>query len=151
LDDQLVVAKPFIYKAGDKLNLVPPESSGIILGTTFVGKHKGLDGFVVFAHGYRPRWGGMGTREYFDKAKRETVVVREVLMEATQEEANTQVSWLAAQSDIEVWKIPHDMFAVFSIAKPFDVANKVDAQGRLLLKAWAASKPESEKTPPPSK
>ena len=51
------LAKPFVYRPGDRFRLKLPKSTGLALvGLLFVGKGRSLEGVLLVAPGYRPLW-----------------------------------------------------------------------------------------------
>ena len=51
------LAKPFVYRPGDRFKLKLPKSIGFGLsGLLFMGKGRSLDGVFLVAPGYRPQW-----------------------------------------------------------------------------------------------
>lgn len=138
--EKLIVARAFVYRMGDQLRIEPPTSSGIIIGTAFAGEHRSLDGFVVFAKGYKPRWGGMGTREYFDDTKHRTVEVREVLMAPAADMNASWIPWIQSQVGNEKIDVTKENMAMFDLGAVFPVFNEIDQDGKSLVKRWAEEK-----------
>jgi len=51
------LAKPFVYRPGERFKLKLPKSTGFGLpGLLFMGKGRSLDGVFLVAPGYRPLW-----------------------------------------------------------------------------------------------
>ena len=51
------LAKPFVYRPGERFKLKLPKSTGFLLpGLLFMGKGRSLEGVFMVAPGYRPLW-----------------------------------------------------------------------------------------------
>lgn len=129
------LAFPFVYESGQVFRMMQPDSRGVMVGNAlFAGRGIMIDGVVIIAPGYKPRFfGELWDRESYIKVSLEPVETSGAVA------VGERLQNLLAKSHLKGSDLSEEERRAFSLGSDSSVALRFSEEERKLLRAFLST------------